>query len=73
MTTLLTERRTAYLCQLDYVKLVAAFLVVALHTHPLYPLDEQSVLFRLLKALADIAVPVFFMSSGYMLFSACEK
>ena len=72
MTTLLTERRTAYLCQLDYVKLVAAFLVVALHTHPLYPLDEQSVLFRLLKALADIAVPFFFMSSGYMLFSACR-
>ena len=72
MSCLTIERKTHYLCQLDYIKLVMAFLVVACHTHPLYPLDEGSLIFQFCRALADIGVPFFFLSSGYMLFSACR-
>lgn len=72
MESLLTERKNCYLCQLDYVKLVASILVVALHTHPLYPMGEKHFLFRLLRMIGDIAVPFFFLSSSYMLYSACR-
>lgn len=73
MNTLIAERKAGYLCQLDYVKLVMAFLVVACHTHPLYPLDNENFIFRALREFADIAVPFFFMTSAFVLFGAQNK
>ncbi|MDQ6420978.1 acyltransferase [Paenibacillus sp. LHD-117] len=52
---------------IDAVKLAAAFLVVAIHTGPLLTYGEYSE-FLLTGILARLAVPFFFMASGYLFF-----
>jgi len=53
---------------LDYFKLIAAFLVVAVHTSPLHSISETSD-FILTRIIARIAVPFFFMLTGYFVVS----
>lgn len=49
---------------LDYFKLAAAFLVVAIHTSPLSSFSDAAD-FVLTRILARLAVPFFFMVTGY--------
>ena len=56
---------------LDYFRLAAAFLVVAIHTSPLTSLSTTAD-FTLTRILARIAVPFFFMASGFLLYSGTE-
>ena len=51
---------------IDYAKLIAAFFVVAIHTSPLMSIGENAD-FLLTRILARMAVPCFFMVSGYFL------
>lgn len=51
---------------LDAFRLVAAFLVVAIHTSPLWSVN-QSADFLLTRVVARLAVPFFFMASGFFL------
>ncbi len=46
----------------DYFKVIAAFLVIAIHTSPLAGLSETAD-FVLTRAIALVAVPFFFMAS----------
>lgn len=52
---------------IDAVKLVAAFLVVAIHTGPLLTYGDYPD-FLVTGILARLAVPLFFMASGYLFF-----
>lgn len=52
---------------IDAVKLAAAFLVVAIHTGPLLSYGEFGD-FLLTGIFARLAVPLFFMASGYLFF-----
>jgi serine/alanine racemase len=52
---------------IDAVKLLAAFLVVAIHTGPLLTYGDYPD-FLLTGILARLAVPLFFMASGYLFF-----
>lgn len=56
---------------IDYFRLIAAFLVVAIHTSPLAGLNETAD-FVLTRVLARVAVPFFFMVSGFFLLSKTE-
>lgn len=56
---------------IDYFRLAAAFLVVAIHTSPLSGLNETAD-FVLTRVLARVAVPFFFMVSGFFLFPETE-
>lgn len=49
---------------LDHFKLIAAFLVVAIHTSPLTSFN-MNMDFLLTRILARVAVPFFFMVTGY--------
>lgn len=51
---------------MDYAKLIAAFLVVAIHTSPLMSIGANAD-FLLTRILARMAVPFFFMVTGYFL------
>jgi serine/alanine racemase len=57
---------------IDYFRVVAAFLVVAIHSSPLLSLGETAD-FVFTRALARVAVPFFFMVSGFSLFSQTPK
>ena len=49
---------------INYMKLLCAFLVVAIHTHPFQ--DINSIMhYYFSEVLVRIAVPFFFVSSGY--------
>lgn len=52
---------------IDAVKLIAAFLVVAIHTGPLLTYGDYPD-FLVTGILARLAVPLFFMASGYLFF-----
>ena len=52
----------------DYFKLIAAFLVIAIHTSPLATYSEIGD-FVLTRIIARVAVPFYFMVSGYFLIS----
>lgn len=52
---------------IDLVKLAASFLVIAIHTGPLLTYDEYAD-FLITGILGRLAVPFFFMASGYLLF-----
>lgn len=69
----MNRTESVYLCKLDYVKLFMAIMVVALHTHPLWSWDKNSLAFNFFDELAEIAVPFFFMASAYLLFSSCAN
>ena len=53
---------------IDLFRLAAAFLVVAIHTSPLTTFSETGD-FILTRVLARLAVPFFFMTSGFFLIS----
>lgn len=52
---------------IDAFRLIAAVLIIAIHTSPLAGLNETSD-FILTRVIARIAVPFFFMTSGFFLF-----
>ena len=54
---------------LDVFKMIAAFLVVAIHTSPLSSFSDEADFF-LTRELARLAVPFFFMVTGHFVLSA---
>lgn len=65
------EERNAY-TGLDYFRLAAAFLVIAIHTSPLESFSVTGD-FILTRVIGRIAVPFFFMTSGFFLSLGHEK
>src|SRR5690606_23055977 len=63
----MTVKANANYVGLDYFKIVAAVLVIAIHTGPLMSYSEYAD-FLLTSILARLAVPFFFMVSGFLLF-----
>ena len=59
------ERKTYY--ALDVAKFISAFLVVCIHTGPLLDVDATGN-FILVQILARLAVPFFFVASGFLFF-----
>ncbi|MBP3951907.1 serine racemase VanT catalytic subunit [Bacillus suaedae] len=57
---------------LDLFRLLAALLVVAVHTSPLYTMDETAD-FVLTRIIGRFAVPFFIMVTGYFLYTAIAK
>ena len=57
------ERKTYY--ALDVAKFISAFLVVCIHTGPLLDVDATGN-FILVQILARLAVPFFFVASGFL-------
>lgn len=57
---------------IDYFRIIAAFLVVAIHTSPLTDISETAD-FILTRVIARVAVPFFFMTSGFFLFSKTQE
>lgn len=57
---------------IDYMKFIAAFLVVAIHVSPLSGINENGD-FILTRIIARIAVPYFFMVSGYYVLPDSKK
>ena len=55
-----------YHTAIDWLRLAAAILVIAIHTSPLADFSEAGD-FILTRVLARIAVPFFFITSGYFL------
>jgi serine/alanine racemase len=53
---------------LDYFRVIAAFLIVAIHTSPLTSVSETSD-FLLTRVIARVAVPFFIMVTGYFVAS----
>lgn len=53
---------------IDYFRIIAAFLVIAIHTSPLSACGETAD-FILTRIIARVAVPFFFMTSGFFLIS----
>lgn len=53
---------------IDYFKFVAAFLVIAIHTSPLAIFTENGN-FIVTRVIARVAVPFYFMASGFFLIS----
>ncbi len=56
---------------IDAFRLVAAWMVIAIHTAPLNDLSPTADLI-LTRIVARIAVPFFFMTSGFFLFGSCS-
>ncbi|SEN83431.1 Surface polysaccharide O-acyltransferase, integral membrane enzyme [Amphibacillus marinus] len=57
---------------IDYFRLIAAILVVAIHTSPLSSYSVSGD-FILTRAIGRVAVPFFFMASGFFMFGRAEK
>lgn len=57
---------------IDYFRLVAAILVVAIHTSPLAAINVTGD-FVLTRILARVAVPFFFMATGFLLYNKEKK
>lgn len=57
---------------IDYMKFIGAFLVVAIHVSPLSGINENGD-FILTRVIARIAVPFFFMVSGYFVLPGSRK
>lgn len=52
---------------LDYFRIVAAFMIIAIHTSPLLSIDNTAD-FIFTRIIARIAVPFFFMVTGFFVF-----
>lgn len=61
------KNRKAY-TGIDYFRFMAAFLIIAIHTSPLSRYTETGD-FILTRIIARVAVPFFFMTSGFFLIS----
>lgn len=57
---------------LDLMRFIAAILVVCIHTKPLLSFNED-LSFGFISSIARIAVPFFFMTSGYLFYSKIRK
>lgn len=57
-----------YYCSVDIAKLICSLLVVCIHTSPLLSFDGRLNSF-LVNCLSRVAVPLFFVFSGFFLFS----
>ncbi len=57
---------------LDIFRLVAAFLIIAIHTSPFLSINETAD-FIIVRIIARAAVPFFFMVTGYFLYLSMEK
>lgn len=57
---------------IDYFRIIAAILVIAIHTSPLLTYSKTGDLI-LTGILARVAVPFFFMATGFFLFPAHEE
>ena len=62
------ERNTG----IDLMRLIAALMVVAIHTYPLASLSETGD-FLVTRVLCRVAVPFFFMVTGYYVLPGCLK
>lgn len=60
--------KSKYYAGVDYFRLVAALLIVAIHTSPLATYNETGD-FILTRIVARVAVPFFFMASGFFVIS----
>lgn len=60
------RNQTAY-AGIDAFRIIAALLVIAIHTSPLTSVDHTAD-FILTRIMARVAVPFFFMASGFFLF-----
>ena len=59
-------------CALDIAKFMSAFLVICIHTGPLLDINETAN-FVLVQIIARIAVPLFFIISGYLFFAKLDN
>ena len=57
---------------IDFFRIIAALLIIAIHTSPLASLTDAGD-FILTRVTARVAVPFFFMTSGYFLISRYSK
>ncbi len=57
---------------LDYFRMIAAFLIVAIHTSPLTSINTTAD-FVFTRIIARVAVPFFFMVTGYFIISGFLK
>ena len=53
---------------IDYFRIIAAFLIIAIHTSP-FTTYSYTADFILTRIIARVAVPFFFMTSGFFLIS----
>lgn len=56
----------------DLVKWLMAICVIAIHTHPLERINN-SIILSIYNFIVDLAVPFFFIVSGFLLFSKMEE
>ena len=56
----------------DYFRVIAALLVVAIHISPLANINETAD-FILTRIIGRVAVPFFFMTSGFFIFSDSQR
>lgn len=68
MEAMIMNKKIVY-TGIDYFRIIAAFLVIAIHTSPLLSYNDTAD-FILTGILARTAVPFFFMASGFFLISA---
>jgi len=66
------EGKGGRIASIEYMKLLCAFLVVAIHVSPLQSINETAD-FVLTRIIARTAVPFFFMVSGYFILSDCKR
>lgn len=59
-------------CALDIAKFMSAFLVICIHIGPLLDINETAN-FVLVQIIARIAVPLFFIISGYLFFAKLDN
>jgi serine/alanine racemase len=57
---------------LDWFRLICAFLIIAIHTSPLFSFSETAD-FMLTRIFARVAVPFFFMTTGYFAYSKLNQ
>ena len=57
---------------IDYFRFIAAFFIIAIHTSPLLSFSETGD-FMLTRIVARVAVPFFFMTSGFFLITRYHK
>jgi len=69
--TAITDLQRGKYPGIDYFRPVAAFLVITIHTSPLACISEEAD-FILTGIIARVAVPFFFMTSGFFLFGKRE-
>ena len=63
---MMTEKKSY--AGIDYFRLIAALLIVAIHTSPLVSFSQNGN-FMFTRIIARVAVPFFFITSGFFLIS----